>query len=309
MLANFFDKTKPINNIVLIFIFIVIYFTHFVLQQTITNADVLWLKTSVYFFFNLLFLIFCSYFFIKNGISNENLHNTFIIILLYCIFPSTFESENLLFVALFFLFIYNNLAQLKGKGNKQLTLFDSGIYTGISFLLFDWSILFLAFIYTGVFLAQKVSFKNLISPIIGFIAPVFLFFTYCFLTDNTSLFVEKFAFNYSMNFHSYLTAPIQISLIFISIALTVSIVFVVPKVLSISNPYRYQYVLAIAMLFTSSLAILLDTTKNGNEFLLLFVPASIFMGRFLKTITSRILKEVFLISFAVFSLFILIKYP
>jgi hypothetical protein len=214
----------------------------------------------------------------------------------------------MLLVALLFLLIYNNLAQLKGKGNKQLTVFDSGIYTGISFLLFDWSIFFLGFIYIALFLAQKVNFKNLISPAIGFIAPIFLYFTYCFLTDNTDLFDEKFSFNYSMNFESYLTTPIQTSFLFFSIFLAVSLIYVLPKVLSISGPYRYQYILTLAMLFTSSLAILFETTKDGSEFLLVFIPASILIGRFLKTITYRPLKELLFISFTVFSLFILVKH-
>jgi hypothetical protein len=307
MLANFFDKTKPFNSIVLGLVFLAFFFTHVYLIKSSEFTDFSWLKATAFFFFHLLFLILSNSIFIKNEVSNNNLHNTFIIILLYCMFPNAFDTSNLLFVSILFLLIYKNLAQLTTKGTKQLSLLDSGIFTGISFLLFDWSILFLGFIYIGIFLAQKLHFKNIISPILGFLVPVFLYFTYCFVTDNTALFIEKFDFNYSISYESYSKPYLQIPLIAFITIVTLSLFSLLPKLLSTSGPYRYQYTLAILMLLTGCIAITLDPTKNGSEFILIFIPASILIGRFLKMITNLVLKEVFLIAFTIFSIVILIQ--
>jgi hypothetical protein len=307
MLANFFDKTKPFNSIVLGLVFLVFFFTHAFLLQTIEITDFSWLKTDAYFFIHVLFLIVSSYVFIKNIVSNGNLHNTFIIILLYCMFPSAFDASNMLFVSILFLLIYKNLAQLKTKGMKQLSLFDSGIFAGISFLLFDWSILFLGFIFIGMFLAQKVYLKNIIQIILGFLIPAFLFSTYCFVTDNTPLFFEKLDFNYSINYESYTQSNIYFSLIVLLGILILSLFSVLQKILSTSGPSRFQYTLAILMLFTGSFAISMETTKDGSEILLIFIPAAILIGRFLKMISSLVVKEVFLITLTIFSVVILIQ--
>lgn len=307
MLANFFDKTKPFNSIVLGLVFLTLFFNHAYTLKPTEFIDFYWIKTIGFFLTNLFFLILSTSIFIKNRVSNDNLHNTFVIILLYCLFPNAFGPSNMLFVSILFLLIYKNLAQLKTKGNKQLALFDAGIFTGISFLLVDWSIFFLGFIFIGIFIAQKINLKNIISPIIGFVAPIFLFFTYCFVTDKTFLFFQKFEFNYALNYEPYSSSFIQIPLIVLVSILILSVLSVLPKVLSISGPYRHQYILIMSMLLIGSISITFTTLKNGSELLLIFIPASILIGRFLKMITNIVLKEIFLTALTILALLIFIQ--
>ena len=307
MLANFFDKTKPFNSIILGLIFSAFSFMHVYLAEPSEFTLFYWLKTNLYFFINLFFVIFATYVFIKNRVSNNNLHNTFILILLYCLFPKVFDANYMSLVSFLFLLIYKKLAKLNIKGNKQLSLFDSGIFTGISFLLFDWSILFLVFIFIGIVLAKKANVKNIISILFGCLVPIFLFFAYCFLTDDTPLFIEKFEFYFSFNYDSYVRSNMKTPLITLISVLIMSFLSILPKLASTNGPYRYQFVLAITMLFVGAVATSLETTKEGSEILMIFIPASIIIGRFIKMITNLVLKELFLITLTIISVVILIQ--
>ena len=306
MLANFFDKTKPFNSIVLVFLFLSFYSTYVFLHNPPVFVEFSALEAITNVLLHILFLFLGSVIFIKNGVANENLHNTLILILLYGMFPDVFNINNTLYISILFLLIYRKLGQIKNKGNILLSLFDVGILSGIAFLLYNWSILFLLFIYLGIFIAQKISFKNILSPILGFFVPIFLFFTYSFLTEHLDSFLQKFIFEYSFDYRPTFIKN-QTPLLVLSIVSIISIFSVLPKVLSVSNSYRFQYILALSMLFIGIFIIALAPEKLDSEMLLIFIPTSILLGRFIKTISKKRFKELFVLILAIFSIAFLIK--
>ena len=307
MLANFFDKTKPINSIVLSILFLAYFITSLLLHKNLETPYNYWIFSSGSLLLNFSFIFLNSFYFIKNGVSNENLHNTFVLILLYGLLPNTFTDIKFTSISILFLLIYKNLAQLKTKGRKQAALFDAGIYTGIAFLVFEWAILFLPFIIVSLTLAQKLSLKNILSPVLGFLTPLLLFFTYYFITDNTDVFLAKTEFISNLNFSSYGDNTIQLPLIIYTGIIAISILSVLPNAISISGPYRYQYSLAIVMLIFGAITILLSPQKNGAELLIIFTPTSIIIGRFFKVVTNQKIKDALLFILSFCSLFFLIK--
>lgn len=307
MLANFFEKTKPINSIVLGLLFITYFSTHSYTLQSSSLDHIHWGITLSSFFLNSIFLLFSTLFFIKNGVSNDNLHNTFIIILLYGMFPQAFMSIKLIVVSILFLLIYKNLAQLNSKGKSQLSVFDTGVFTGISFLLYNWSIFFLVFIFATMLITQKASFKNIIGVVFGFLSPLIIFFTYAYIIDNTAIFTQKFDLIPNLNYEFYSQLSVKIPILLISIFTIISCLLVLPRVMSVSGPYRYQYILALLMLLIAIVSLSLKESKDGSEFLLTFVPIGIIIGRFLKSITHRVTKELLFIGFTICSLYFFVK--
>jgi hypothetical protein len=305
MLANFFDKTKPINSIVLVVIFFSFYTIYRFHQQPAAFIDFTTFESLAHIICSALFLFISGLVFMKNGISRGNLHSSFLMILLYGAFPSAFELNKTLVVVFLYLLIYKNISQLKTIGKTQLLLFDSGILAGISFLIFDWSLLFFLFIYIGLFYSKKIDFRNLVSPLLGLIIPSILYFTYCFLMDNTGLFYNRFNFIYSLDTTMYQNLSIKIPLIVISITTGIAIISVLPKIISVSNNYRFQYLLIVAMLFIGCLLIIISPQKNGSELLYVFIPVAVVLGRFLKSIPKNKVKETFLMALTLFSIALL----
>lgn len=308
MLANFFDKTKPINSIVLAILFFSFYAIYSFQQKTTDFIDVSTFESLIYVVSSAVFLFVCGLVFIKNGVSNQNLYNSFILILLYGLFPNAFDVQKTLGVAFLYLLIYKNISQLKEKGNTQLLLFNSGLLAGSSFLIFDWSLLFFIFIYIGLFYSKKATIRNIVSPVFGLITPVILFFTYSFLTDNLPLFYQRFYFSYSLDISAYNILAIKIPLLSISIITGIAILSVYPKIFSVSNPFRFQYLLILVMLFIGALLIFINPQKNGSELLYVFIPIAVIIGRFLKNIPKKTIKEALLVSLALFSIIILFSH-
>ena len=309
MLANFFDKTKPINSIVLSFIFFSFYTIYRFQPEASTFTDFTSFEILTHLICNAFFLVICGLVFIKNGVSNDNLHNSFLMILLYGMFPNAFEINKTLGVAFLALLMYRNISQLKTKGKTQILLFDSGLIAGVSFLLFDWTILFLGFIYIGLFFSKKINFRTVVSPILGLITPCILYFTYCLFTNTTPDFYNRFEFLYSLDTSLYSSIAIKIPLIVVSIATGIAIVTTLPKVISISNSYRFQYLLLLIMLGTGLILIVISPKKNGSEFLYIFIPIAVILGKFINILPQKKLKEIFLIGLTLFSIISLWHQP
>lgn len=305
MLANFFEKTKPINIIVLSLVFFVYYFLHLYLLKNNGITQTSWTSIYLGLCINIIFLTMNTLNFKKNNVSNDNLHNTFILVLLYGLFPKAFMSVNVLLISLLFLLIYKSIAQFKPKLKNPRSLFNAGIFSGIAFILYDWSILFLVYILIGVLLSQKLNLKNIISPIFGFFTPIFLYFTYLFVLDKEIWFLHKL---FTIPYYSFSTYPTNVKYaIFVTLTIvSISILSVLPQILSVSGQNRYQYAVAILTLITGFTVAMLKTHKNGSEFLLIFTPASIVIGRFIKTISHKKLKEILFLGITICSILFLV---
>tara|TARA_B100000809_G_scaffold252838_2_gene288027 strand:- start:9759 stop:10688 length:930 start_codon:yes stop_codon:yes gene_type:complete len=309
MLANFFDKTKPINSIVLVIAFFLFYTIYRYNYEPTTFIDFTTFERLTHIIGSTLFLLISGLVFIKNGVSNGNLLNSFLMILLYGMFPSAFEVNKTLGIVFLFLLIYKNISELKVSGRTQLNLFDSGLLAGVSFLIFNMSIVFILFIFIGLFFSKKIDFRTLISPVLGLINPIILYFTYCFFTDSIDDFYRKFDFIYSLDASLYSSLSVKIPLILISITTGIAIITVFPKVISVSNKYRYQFQLLLTMLFIGSLLVFISPQKNGSEFLYVFIPIAAIHGKFIKTISNEKVKEFFIIGLAIFSITLLCYRP
>ncbi|WP_226912990.1 DUF6427 family protein [Flavicella marina] len=304
MLANFFEKTKPLNIIVLGLFFFSFSFTYFLTNKT-TDYPIItcFFRTGIH----AIFLLFSTIIFIKNGVSNNNLHNSFFIICFYGMFANALEETHLLYVSALFLWITQKIATLNNTESAKLTLFDIGILSGVSFLIYDWAILIMLFVYLSLIITQKVNLENILSPLLGLLVPLFLTFTYFFFIENVDAFYSFFDFAYNFDFSHYNSAHLQLSFYVLLFLTIVGIVVTTPKVISISDSYRLQYLLTILLLGISSVIISLKTEKNGNELLLTFAPLSIIMGRFVQSIPKKRFKELFVIAVFAFSLFQLLR--
>jgi len=301
MLANFFDKTKPINSLAIGVIFSLYYFVFFILQENPAFTVVSAFEIGGYLFLNLLFLFLSGVVFIKNGMSNGNLYASFIMVLLYGMFPFVFQMDKTLFVLLFFVLFYQKISTLDENTNTISKLFDSGLYIGVSVLLFNWAILFFPLIFLALLLFKKINMRYLIVPIIGLLVPAFLFFAYCFLIDALQLFYQIFDFSISLEWVNYGTSLKQIPMLVIAIIGFISIIMVLPKIMAVSNRYRSQYTIALISLFIGVFLIGITPLKNGSELLYVFLPFALMIAGFVKIIEKKLMKELVLLGLALLS--------
>ena len=239
MIANFFNKSKPVNMIYILAMLFVYFLIHCFIIYTNESITSFFLKNSGLLLINIWILFLINFIISKNKLIHNNYFPLLIVVLLSGALPETMFKSNLILSNLFLLLAFRKIFSLKSQTNTKAKIFDGGFWIGIATLFYSWSILFIFLIYVSIIIYKKVSFKNVCIPIIGFITPIFIYFTYLFYFDDLTVFYNQFNFNYSFQFEPYRSLKTLIPLLFSALILIWAIINVTPKYLLINNTSVY----------------------------------------------------------------------
>jgi len=304
MLANFLDKSKPINFIGILVFFLlcslitlifVFFDTDFSADKLLRNFFLLLLLLSIFFFYNFILS--------KNRLTLDNLYAYFLFTLfVICILPELSNYNTLISVTIY-LFFLRKLYSLRSSKKVIQKLFDGGFWLGILFILEPTSILFFILIFIGISLHQKITLHTLFSPIIGFITPLFIYFSQSFWFNKTEIFTQLFDFNTNFNIELYTKTKFSWFFVCIFLATLFSMVFKSAKMLSVSNTFRKSWTLLIINFLVVLLFLALLPNKNNSEVLFLLVPASVIITNGIQLIKKNSVKNLILYGFLLGSIY------
>ncbi|QNM84876.1 hypothetical protein H9W90_11820 [Polaribacter pectinis] len=155
--------------------------------------------------------------------------------------------------------------------------------------------MFFVLIYAGIYLHQKITIHTIISPIIGFITPLIIYFTYCFWFDNIEEFQQLFYFYDVKTFLIYSENDSIWFVGFILLTTLLSLFIKSPKALSVNNSFKKNWILLIINLIISLLFVLIIEDKNASEIVYLLFPTSVIIANGLEEIKSSLAKNVIFI--------------
>jgi hypothetical protein len=300
MLANFFDKSKPINFIVITGLFLLYFFLW--TFNTIPTEDLslnFLLKESV---FLLLFIVLFSFFSFVNSKNRLSLDNTYAFLLfvtLFGVFPETFRDLNvLIFNIVAFLFL-RKIYSFRTPTTVFSKLFDAGFWCGLLFILNSFSAVFFLLIYIGIYLYQKVTIRTVIIPILGFVVPVFLYFSYCFWFDEVADFNQLFYLYTSYDYGSFITGSLFLSLLFVGGVAFISFLIRTPKALAVRGEYRRNWFMKCANFSIALLFVFLLKERNGSEMMIVFFPTAIIIANWVESMEQNWSKNLLLITFII----------
>jgi len=298
MLANFLGKSKPINFIILLGVFLCVF-----LRSTYT----LFVDTPFEFFFlfkiigflALYLFIFFFYNFVvgKNNLTKDNSYAFLIFTILIGHFLAlSNDFKTLIFFILYVIFL-RKIYSLKSKKNTLQKLFDCGFWLSILFIIEPFSAIFVVLIYAGIFLHQKSVSNTLIAPIVGFLTPLIICFTYCLWVDKLYIFTNLFYFDtiFSFSFNSENTY--HWILVLILTLSTTAIFLKSPKAFSVNNSFRKSWILLIINLLVALLFAFFIPIKNDTEFLLSLFPAAIIIANGIESVRSNLIKNIVFVLF------------
>ncbi|APG65683.1 hypothetical protein LPB136_10055 [Tenacibaculum todarodis] len=303
MLANFFAKSKPITFVVLGLLFVVYLFL-----ALFTGFDIsFYFKNSIFSYFTFAVLLLLTFFFqnfivVKNNLTFGNSYAFLFFILCLGLFPSSFLDEKTLIVNLLLLLFLRKVYSLQSSKNIFKKLFDGGLWLGISFLIEPFTLIFTLLLYGAIFIHKKTSLQTLLIPVVGFLTPLFLYFTYCFWNDSTEAFCNLFNWFTSYDFENYRALIYIFPLCVICVLSLISVFMKTPKILSVKNTFRKSWLLMILNLFITILFILILKEHNGSEFLYLLFPIAIILANGLELVEKTLIKEVLITLFFLCSL-------
>ena len=293
MLANFLEKSKPINFIIYLGLFLCFFF---IASITTYFSDVFsWIK--VLDILGLLLLFFVIFFFFnfittKNKLTFDHSYAFFIFILISIVFVSKLLEFNVLTLLLIHLLFLRKIYSLRSSKSVIQKLFDSGFWLGILFILEPFSIVFFILIIMSVVLQHKITIPSIITPAIGFLTPLIIYFTYLFWYDNIDTFLTHFSFDKITALLIYAEdATIWIFGILLLLCIF-SIFLKSPKALSVNNSFKRSWQLLIINLIIAVVYALLIIDKDGSEVIFLTIPASIIMANGFEVIQKKMIKNI-----------------
>lgn len=293
MLANFLEKSKPINFI----IYLGFFFCFFVvaLVRFYFDTDFNWILLAKAIGFLFLFMgVFFFYNFVitKNKLTFDNSYAFFVFVLMITVLvPSILTISDVSLLLIYLLFL-RKIYSLRSSKNAIQKLFDAGFWLGILCILEPFLILFYIVLIAAVVLQQKITLHTIFTPVIGFVTPFVIYFTYLFWMDDTAMLMSIFQFYQNIDFAFIQNVALIWFFCAILLLSIVSILLKSPKALSVNNSFKKSWLLLLINLTIAILFVILIPQKKGAELVFLAVPSSIIIANGFEVIQKEMIKNI-----------------
>ena len=297
MIANFFSKTKPINTLAIIALLFLIYTLSTVINFQESFSIAFLLKRVAYFLLLLIILFSVNFIIRKNNLVKDNSYTLLLYVVLIGMFPFSVLDFKLAIVNFILLLSYRRIYSLRTQKDTKEKLFDSAFWIGIATIVYPWSILLLLLVFFAAYVFDKWTWRNVLIPITGFLAPIIIYIAYLTAINSSDLILNVFNFDLQFNFNNYNSFRLLVPLAIVVSLMLWAIFPTTFKIIAVNNEFRNSWQLLIAHFFICALVILPWPNKNGSELLFLFFPMAIIYSNYLQMVEENWFKEVFLYSF------------
>jgi len=297
MIANFFNKTKPINFLVLSILVFIIFS---IALGTNFSGDLnllFFVKKGFLLFLAILIIFILNFIIRKNTLSDDNSYAIFFYILFFGFFPFSFSNGKIFIANFILLFAFRRIYSLRSNIKTKEKIFDSVFWIGIASLFYIWNLIYLLLLYSAIWIFRKDDWRNVFIPLIGFITPVIILYTYLLLINDVGMLNEILKFDYSLDFQNYITINVLLPLSLLFVMVAISILPTTKKSLLAKIDFKSTWIVLIIHIILSLLIVLIAPNKNGSEFIFLFFPLSVLFANFLQNMNKYWYKEVVLYLF------------
>ncbi|MBL4869318.1 MAG: hypothetical protein JKX72_00015 [Robiginitomaculum sp.] len=253
--------------------------------------------------FALILILFSVFNFIisKNKLTGDNTYAFFLFVISFGLIPNLIIDINSVFFYIILLLFFRKIYSLRKPKSIFIKLFDSALWLGVAFLLEPMSILYLVLIYGAIFLFLEYSIRTIVIPVLGFVTPVFLYFTYCFYTDQMMQFERLFVLNFDVNSNFYNTSFYTAVFSLFGIVTLLSVLLKSAKIFSVSNRFKRSWILLLLHLLLSIVFVVSLKTHNGTALIAVSIPTAIIIANWVQSIENKWFAEMVLLTLLIFS--------
>ena len=296
MISSIFEKTKPVNFIiVLVFMFLFYWCVQFYLFEA-TVIDIPIARTMV-----VLTVLFISVFVVdfvvkRNKITKNNSFAILYFVLLFAVFPDTLGDSEAIFTSFFLLLALRRLLSIKSLKNIKLKIFDAGLYICIASIFYEWAILYLLLVFAAIYFYDPKNIRNWLV----ILSVVFCFFMILYgalvLLENIFFLTQHYNFRIDLNNVYAVKWWLGIKLSIYAV-LNLALVFWIFVRLIKGGMGQVVIMRLIALSFVLGLVVnVLVTGENTNAVIITFFPSVVFIVNYLESIKKPKLLELILIS-------------
>lgn len=291
MLASIFNKTRPINY-VLIGAFISITFFFYVINNE--KISITWVNVFSQLTYLMLILasgVLVNFIALKNELTKNNTFAPFLFFVFILFFPSILNNTNILISNFLLLLALRRLISMKSMQHTKEKIFDASFWIFLSALFHFWSIFYIGLVFISIILHVSRDFTNWLIPFIALLAVTILFFICNSFFDNTLLemILNKtyisFDFSYFENIYQNIAlavfTPIAL-LFFVNLILTLN-----NKMISRQSSFKkilFSFVLGVGIF-------ILSANKNNSYLAFCLAPLAILGANLIEGLKTNWIKE------------------
>jgi hypothetical protein len=242
----------------------------------------------------------------KNSLCEDNSYAILFYILFWGMFPASMLNGGIFVSNFILLFAFRRLYSLRSSLRTREKIFDSAFWIGIASIFYLWSFLYLFLVYAAIWLFRKADWRSIWIPVIGYLTPVFLAYTYLLAFDDLERFRGIWTFDLSFDLLTYSDVRFFLPLVVIGLLFILSIYPTTKKSLLAKIDFKSTWQLLIIHVAVSMLLMILAPEKNGSEFSFLFFPLSIIFANFLQILEKYWIREgiLYILFFTLFLTFL-----
>ena len=296
MISSIFEKTKPVNFIILlVFLFLFYWSVQFYLFDfEISEVEIM---PSIGILAILLFSVFVVDFIVKrNKLTGTNSYAILFFTLLFVVFPETLGDSKAILTSFFLLLAMRRLLSIKSLKNIKLKIFDAGLWICISSVFYEWALLYLLLVFAAIYIYEPKNIRNwMVILSVGFCFFMILYGV-VLLLDKPTFIAEHydFAIDYDAIFPIKWWTSLKMTLYAL---LNMAMAFSAFIHLSKSGVGKVIVMRLIAFSFIIGLVVnILVTSDNNNAVIITFFPSVIFIVNYLQSIKKPKFLELVIIS-------------
>lgn len=307
MISSFFEKSKPINSILLTFLLIAVFFgVRF--SAIFSEFEALSFAKQVGVLLVAIFPIFVIDFIVsKNSLTQKNSYAILVFSLCFLMFPEALLNSKLLFANLFVIFALRRLISMHSKLSIKKKLFDAAFWIALATLCHFWAILFFSIIFIALIFHSQNDFRNWLVPFFGVITVALITVSYNILVHDVFYNQTVLNTSYSLNPDSISNVRIIVNTVFLLLVLFWASMFYFKTVSKATHHQKPSYIIIGFALIVAIVIAVISPNKTGSEFVFAFMPFAIITTTYLEKISNKWFKELLLLPFIIVPILFLIS--
>lgn len=296
MITSILSKSKPINFLIVFLIALLAAFAALYKYSDLVINSALLTKVALVFLGCFISALLLDFIVTKNSLSKRGNTEVLIFSSFLLTIPQVFLNWEVVVSNLLVLLALRRILSIRTQNDHIKKLFDAGFLIGFASLFYFWSLLFFILIFVALLFHAESELKKWITPCLGLITIAIISMSLSIIIHDDFLSVINLDAKVGFNFSAYNSVQFITAItVLLSFGLWSSL-FYLKDINNKKRTFRPSYKIVFVACMIATILIIIDSKKEGSEFLFLFALLAIIISNYIETIDKKWFKELFTIT-------------
>lgn len=307
MLASVFNKSRPINYVLISAGLVLFYFLYLFKYADQAGGYLQFLIKAGLFLLLAGSLFLINFITKRNTLTRNNTYAMFLFLVFLILLPTALVNENIIISSFLILLALRRLISLQSLIAPKEKIFDASFWIFAAALFHFWSILYIILVFVSIVFHASRDYRNWLIPFIAFFG-IAIIYTMAILMTGRSFITEitdgitiSFDFTYFENIYQNIALAVYSSIVVLFGA--TQVVTVSSRPLNLQSSYK-----KIIFSFFIGIAIYVLSDHKNNSFLAFtFAPLAIMGANYIESQENKWFRESLLIIIVAIAVFLFIS--